>query len=29
VFGLPFNEEWYGQVIHDCALELDLEVSMH
>jgi ABC-type bacteriocin/lantibiotic exporter with double-glycine peptidase domain len=27
VFGLPFNEEWYGQVIHDCALELDLEVS--
>ena len=28
VFGLPFNAEWYSQVIHDCALELDLEVSL-
>ena len=26
VFGMPFNEQWYSQVIHDCALELDLEV---
>lgn len=26
MFGLPVDEEWYRQVIHDCALELDLQI---
>lgn len=26
LFGLPFDEDRYKQVIHACALELDLQV---
>jgi ABC-type bacteriocin/lantibiotic exporter with double-glycine peptidase domain len=25
-FGLPYDEDKYAQVIHDCALELDLQI---